>query len=206
MMTEPNFPPAKVIYGVFGLVFGICFPIIVLIQNFPVSLLTDQKAQAQLKGYVIVFVVYLVWLAWSAAIGALTGMLIGALSARITKNRKINQLVMSGIGGLIWSIVMSVLALVIPMLLSIVFFSVLGRNPFLAVILMAFGAFALFGGIILIIPFSVIGFSGSAAIAGQAAKRFAPKAFHFFLAAGAVGAIFCLIALFLKVIANIIRI
>jgi hypothetical protein len=197
-------PRPKYIYAIFGLVFGICFPLIVLIQNFPASLFNAEKAPALVKGYFIIFVVYVVWNIWSLIIGSLVGMLVGLLIERVMRSRKINPLVASGLGGLIWAAAMSIVVLGIPTVLVIIVFSLVGQNAFLSVLFVAFGVFALIAGIVLIVPFSIVGFILSVTFAQLLAKRSEPKTYHFLLTAGGIAAICCVLALMLKVIANII--
>lgn len=205
MTPEQPLIRPKLTYAIFGAIFGICFPLIILIQNFPAELFTPQKIHTINAGFFIMLGGFIVWALWCLICGALVGMLIGLLIEKITKNRTINQIVMSGIGGLVWSFAMALLALGVPALLMLIVVVVVGQNGLMAMFVLAVGVIALFGAVVMLVPFSVIGFTLSTFITGQMAKRVGLKIFHYFLAAAAVTAVFCGIALVFRIIAMILK-
>jgi uncharacterized membrane protein YeaQ/YmgE (transglycosylase-associated protein family) len=205
MTPEQTLTRPKLIYAIYGAVFGICFPLIILIQNFPVDIFTSKKGAGINDGFFIMLGGFIVWAVWCLICGALVGMLTGLLMEKLTKKRTINQIVVSLIGALLWSIVMAILALGVPALLILLIVAVVGQNGFAAMLVMGMGILALFGGIVMLIPYSIISFTLSTVITSQIAKRARLKTLHYFLAAASLAAIFCGIALIFRIIAMILR-
>jgi hypothetical protein len=205
MTPEQTLPRPKLTYAIFGAVFGICFPLIVLFQNFPADLFNPKSTTSINEGFFVMLGVFVVWALWCLLTGALVGMLVGLLIEKITKNRIINAILMSGIGAFVWAIVMAILGLGVPALLVLVVVLVVGQSGFAAMFVLAIGVIALFTAVIMLIPTSIFGFTLSTVITGQMAKRVQMKTFHYFLAAASIAVIFCGIAIVLRIIAIVLR-
>lgn len=205
MTPEQTLPRPKLTYAIFGAVFGICFPLIILFQNIPASLFDSKSPSSLDDGYLFVFGGFAVWALWCLITGGLVGLLAGLMLEKITKTKKINPILMSGIGALVWAIVMAILALGVPALLVLVLVLVVGQSGFAAMFFLAVGVIALVTAVVLLIPFGILGFTLATVITQQLAKRIQLKIIHYLLAAAAIAAIFCGIALALRIIAIIIR-
>jgi hypothetical protein len=53
MMPEQTLPRPKLTYAIFGAVFGICFPLIILFQNIPADLFKPKSAASLNEGFFI---------------------------------------------------------------------------------------------------------------------------------------------------------